>query len=138
MRAIVILGKRLNNDGTLRRVAYKRIDLALQAFALFKADRIILSGDMPNRSAGRSEASAMAEDLEAKGMDKSLLILEDKSKTTVQNARFTVALAKKNGIDDLVVVTTPEHMNRLILNPRRLFGLVVRKERGIQVSFFCG
>jgi len=138
MRAIVILGKRLNNNGTLRKVAYRRIELALQAYELFKADRIILSGGMPNKRAGRSEASAMAEALEAKGTDRSLLILEDRSNTTLQNARFTVVLAEENGINDLMVVTSPEHMNRLILNPRRLFRLIAHKKAGMHVNFYCG
>ena len=138
MRAIVILGKRLNNNGTLRKVAYRRIELALQAYELFKADRIILSGGMPNRRAGRSEACAMAEVLAEKGIDNSKLILEDRSRTTFENAVYSVSLAEKCSINDLVVVTSPEHMNRPILNPRRLFRLVIRKRKGIKVSFFCG
>ena len=65
------------------------------------------------------------------------MIPEENSVSTLQNARYTVALAREKGIDELVVVTSPEHMARGWLNPVKLFSSEVGDEGGIKLTFFC-
>lgn len=59
----VILGNRMNNDGTLSDLAKKRLDLAEKLYKEISPDRIILSGGLANPKAGIAEAKAMYEEL---------------------------------------------------------------------------
>ena len=136
MRALVVLGNRMKDDGNLSEAAIKRMETALRARDLFKPDFIVLSGGLANPVAGITEADAMKDYLFHQGVNPQSMLVEEDSVSTLQNARYTVALARKQGIDELVVITSPEHMSRGWLNPIKLFSSEVGEESDIKLAFY--
>lgn len=121
VRGVVLLGNKLNDDGSFTEYMNIRMELALELYDKAQPDYIILSGGVANKKAGVSEAKAMYDYLSAHGIPADILIIEDKSMTTKQNAKFSVPLAEDLGINELIVCTSSEHMFRKRLNPRALF-----------------
>ncbi len=85
--------------------------MALEIDKEFKPDYFILSGGLANPKAGRTEADAMREYLLKNGINSDRLIVEGKSLTTVENARFSVPIAKKMGADIIIVCTSLYHLS---------------------------
>ena len=136
MRALVVLGNRMKDDGNLSETAVMRLETALRAADLFRPDYVILSGGLANPVAGITEASAMKDYLFRQGVNPEKMLTEENSVSTLQNARYTVALAREKGISELVVITSPEHMARGWLNPIKLFSSEVGEKADIKLSFF--
>ena len=59
----------------------------------------ILAGGMGEDEGGVSEAESMRKYLTDKGIDPSRLLIEDKSRNTVENIRNSIEIMKNNGID---------------------------------------
>ncbi len=57
----------------------------------------------------------MARAIESLGVPPSVLVLEDRSKSTEQNALFTARLARPRGIHRILLVTSSLHMPRASL-----------------------
>ena len=113
MNITVILGKRLNDDGSMKEELIKRIELGLKTYKESKSDFLVLCGGMPNKLAGRTEASVMNEYILSKGFDSNKIILEDKSKTTWGNAIYLKRLIKNNfDIEKVYLVSTKYHFER--------------------------
>ena len=136
MRALVVLGNRMKDDGNLSDAAVRRMETALRARDLFRPDYIILSGGLANPVAGITEAAAMKDYLFHQGVNQESMLVEEDSVSTLQNARYTVALAREKGIDELVVITSPEHMARGWLNPIKLFSSEIGEVSDIRLSFY--
>lgn len=136
MLVAVVLGHRLNNKGGCSPTMLARLNLALELDAAFHPDKIILSGGVANPVAGKSEAQVMFDWLVAKGVDSNKLVVEDKSLTTQQNAKFSVPIAIELGADEVIICTTPEHMSRKLFNPIRLFESQLG-DSGIKLSSCC-
>lgn len=134
----VILGNRMNNDGTLSDLAKKRLDLAEKLYKEISPDRIILSGGLANQKAGIAEAKAMYEELMRRGnIPAESIILEDKSLTTGENAKFSVPIALKFSPEKIIVSTTREHAKRPYFNPLRLFRREVKRNgSGVPVEIY--
>lgn len=105
----IILGNRLKDDGTITTTQEERLLMALEIQEKFNPDYFILSGGSPNTKANKSEAEAMYDYLIEKGMDKNKLIKEDKSLSTVQNAKFSVPLAFELGAEIIIVCSSLYH-----------------------------
>ena len=108
---IVVLGAGLaRND----RPGPALIRRAAQGAALWqdgKASRIICSGGYGlNRS--RSEADACAELLRGEGVPDSVIILEDRSRSTEENAIYTHEMMQANGWQTAVIVSDGYHLLR--------------------------
>lgn len=136
MLVAVVLGNRLNDDGTPTELMLKRMQLTLEMYVKFNPDKIILSGGLANKKAGLTEAQFMHKYLVEKGLPTDVLVEENNSLTTAQNAQFSVPMALEMGADELVVVTTAEHMSRSILNPLKLFQKHL-KGKNITLYGFC-
>ncbi len=122
MVVAIVLGYKLNNDATMHNTLIKRLDLCLNLLKQEKIDRIILSGGKPIPPGLEiSEAMAMEQYLIEKGVDKNILIKEDKSLTTVENAKYSIPIAKSLNAKKIIVITTLEHMGRSFLNPVNIF-----------------
>lgn len=121
MLVAIVLGNRLNDDGSCSEIMKSRLNLALEVHRVLKPQKMILSGGIANPLAMKSEAQVMFDWLVENGVPADELVLEDKSLTTKQNAKFSVPIALRLGADEILVCTTPEHMNRKFLNPVRLF-----------------
>ncbi|MBD8506718.1 YdcF family protein [Hoyosella sp. G463] len=112
--AIVILGHGLREDGTMAPELVKRLTAGLaQAYANPGAP-IYVSGGAPKR--GITEAAAMQQWLLDHGVPESRITSEDRSTSTVANAQNTTRLLQQEGIDDVILVTSPSHVRRAAAN----------------------
>lgn len=136
MLVAVILGNRLNDDATISALMEKRLQTALKIARYFSPSKIILSGGLANEKAGKTEAQAMQEYLVAHGVEPSMLVLEDRSLTTVQNAQYSVPLALKLGATEILVSTSLEHLGRKYYNPIRLFAAELKNHKDVRLSAF--
>lgn len=109
----IILGNRVNDDGTITKIQEQRIEMALEIEKEFQPDYFILSGGSPNKKAGISEALGMYNYLIEKGFNKDKLILEDQSYSTKQNAEFSIPIAEKLGADIIIVCSSLYHFEDL-------------------------
>lgn len=121
MEVFVLLGNRMNDDGSISEILKGRLEIAKDYYFARKPDKIIVTGGLANPVAGTPEAPVMKRELVARGVPEEIIIEEDKSLTTKQNAEFSVPIIKSLGTDRVVLCTSKEHMNRWYLNPKRLF-----------------
>ena len=120
MNIIVILGKRLNNDGSMTNELIKRLDLGLNLLNE-DIDYIAVCGGIANKIAGVAEATLMSKYLLDKGIDESKIIIENKSKTTLSNATRLKKILKGKSIDNLYLVSTKYHFERKTYNCFKIF-----------------
>ena len=111
----------MNDDATPTQLMLKRMQLTMEMFVKFNPDKIILSGGLANKKAGITEAQFMRNYLIEKGIPAEILVEENNSLSTKQNAQFSVPMAVEMGADEIIVVTSSEHMSRPFLNPLKLF-----------------
>lgn len=128
----------MNDNGTLSALARQRLDLAEQLYKKFSPDEVILSGGRANLKVDTTEAEAMLKELKRRGnIDESVIILEKKSLTTKENAKYSVPIALKYNPDKIIVCTTREHATRPYLNPLRLFRRAVKDNKSnVPVEIF--
>lgn len=77
-----------------------------------KAPWVVLSGGRTAPQRKRSEAEDMARSIARLGVPRRALLLEERSRSTAENAHFTAALACGRGIGRILLVTTATHMPR--------------------------
>lgn len=111
---VIILGNRLNDDGSLSTIGKERLKLASEIEQTFHPDYYILSGGLANEKAGITEAEAMYNYLLEKhqnvpGFNKDKFILEKESLSTVGNAKYSVPLAKELGAEIIIVCSSAYH-----------------------------
>ena len=136
MLIAIILGNRLNDDGSMTEILKKRLQATLRLNELFAPAKIIVSGGVANPVAGISEAEVMREYLVNHGVSEDKIVVEDKSMTTKQNALFSVPIAAKLGATKILLCTSNEHMGRKNLNPIRLFDKQLQQFDGISLSTY--
>lgn len=136
MLVAVVLGNRLNDDGSITEIMERRLKSALKMNQLFCPDFIVVSGGVANVQAGVSEAQTMREYLVKHGICSDKIVLEDKSLTTKQNAEFSVPMCAKLHATELLLCTSLEHMSRGFLNPIKLFQKVLADYPTIKLSVF--
>lgn len=117
----IILGNRLNDDGTITKTQEERLLMAIEIDNLFNPDYFILSGGMPNLKANKTEAQGMYDYLINKGFNKDKLIKEDKSLSTVQNAKFSIPIAKQLGAEIIIVCSSAYHFEDYQYNAVKSF-----------------
>jgi uncharacterized SAM-binding protein YcdF (DUF218 family) len=108
--AIVILGYGLNPDGSMRTILRRRVLTGLTVAQFFPQSPVIVTGGNPRN--GVTEAAAMRQMLVILGFPANRIIMEDKANSTVQNARFSVPLAKEAGTTGIILVTSSTHQDR--------------------------
>jgi uncharacterized SAM-binding protein YcdF (DUF218 family) len=108
--AIVILGYGLNPDGTMRTILRRRVLTGLTVAQFYPQSPIIVTGGNPKN--GNTEAGQMRKMLMLLGVPDNRIIVEDKANSTVQNARFSVPLAKKADTSGIILVTSSTHQGR--------------------------
>lgn len=127
MRIAVVLGNRMNDDGSFSSKMLRRLALTVKLYREENPDYIILSGGMANPKAGIAESRAMFNYLTSKGIPADAFIVEDSSMTTTENAAFSVPKAMELGADEILLCTSHEHMYRKYLNPKKLFAKKIKK-----------
>ena len=136
MLVAVILGNRLNDDGSITPTMELRLKTALKIHELFSPERIIVSGGVANPTAKTSEAQKMYEYLVEHGVEACKIVKEDKSMTTKQNAEYSVPMAAELGATEILVCTSIEHMSRKFLNPIKLFEKYLKNYPQIKLSIY--
>lgn len=106
-----------------RATAVDRIDRAEALYLAGRAPRILLSGSALEGKV--SEAQIMARLLRQRGIPDAAIILENESKNTFENARFSAIAMRGQKLTSALLVTSALHM------PRALESL---EKRGIQVT----
>jgi uncharacterized SAM-binding protein YcdF (DUF218 family) len=108
--AIVILGYGLNPNGTMRTILRRRVLTGLTVAQFFPQSPVIVTGGNPQN--GNTEAGQMRKMLMLLGFPDSRIIVEDRANSTVQNAQFSVPLAKQAGTSGIILVTSTTHQDR--------------------------
>ncbi|GAY15451.1 YdcF family protein [Mycobacterium sp. shizuoka-1] len=108
--AIVVLGYGLLPDGSMRMILRRRVLTGLAVAQMFPQSPIIVTGGNPRN--GVTEAAQMRRMLLLLGFPDNRIIVEDKANSTVQNAQFSVPLAKQAGTSGIILVTSTTHQGR--------------------------
>ena len=108
--AIVILGYGLLPDGSMRMILRRRVLTGLAVASMYPHSPIIVTGGNPQN--GVTEAAQMRRMLMMLGVPNSRIVVEDKANSTVQNAQFSVPLAKQAGTSGIILVTSTTHQDR--------------------------
>lgn len=106
----VILGARVYRDGAASPALIDRVALGVSLLKQGRAQRLLLSGGTPD---GRpTEASVMARLAREAGAPLDALELEEKSRSTFENARECAALLRARGESEVLLVSCDFHLAR--------------------------
>lgn len=105
---VIILGAKVNGTTPSLSLRY-RIDRAAEYLKDNPESKAVVSGGQ-GADEDISEAEAMARSLEAQGIDSGRILLEDRSTSTEENLRFSMALIESDGgsADSAVAVVTSD------------------------------
>lgn len=103
-------------DRTFFNKGADRITHALQLYRMGKIKKILITGGQGlNPVNPQTEAEVLKRFLLMTGMPESDILIEDQAKNTAQNAEFTKAFLKQNGIStdqNFILITSAFHMKR--------------------------
>jgi len=113
--AIVVLGNRppVDAEGRVRPELRRRIEKGVALYHAGIAPRMVMTGGVA--PSGHVEAEVMREHAVSLGVPASAITLEPRSRDTIENAGFSVALlcgADRRCVPSVVVVSTPFHLRR--------------------------
>jgi uncharacterized SAM-binding protein YcdF (DUF218 family) len=123
---ILVPGYGLDAQGRGSWLLWNRVLMAKIVLDEGYAGRIILSGGQPR--AGITEAEKMLEYARKLGVPADLVLLEQRARSSVENARFSADLMVENGMRSGLVVTDPWHLTYAIPVFRDAF-----EERGLEL-----
>ncbi len=116
--AIIVLGQRLNDDGSLRQSCCSRIDKGIDLLLQNPSSVLILSGGNTNGACEESEAKCMLKYIKRKYNNKSIkysnIILEEESSNTIENCLNCQKIMKERNIipKSIKVITSDYHVYR--------------------------
>ena len=110
---VIVLGCRIRPDGTLYPLIRARVDRAIaflrrQEAATGKRAVLIPSGGK-GADEPEAEAEAMARYMREQGIPDEQILVEDRSRTTLENLRFSRSLIEKRGEADKVAFSTSNY-----------------------------
>ena len=113
--AILVLGGATRGDTHLSSVGdmNQQADRLLHAVRLFQAGKapvIVLSGGA--RPGARPEAQLMQEILQVMGIPEEVIVTEEASRDTYENALYSRTVLSRGAIDRILLVTSAYHMRR--------------------------
>lgn len=109
--AYVVLGSALTKAGDPTATYVARLKLAAKAAQANPASVILLTGGAPR--AGVTEAAAgRAWLVTNRGLDPARIVVEEKSSSTVGNARYSVPILRKLGVTSYTLVSHASHLRR--------------------------
>jgi uncharacterized SAM-binding protein YcdF (DUF218 family) len=108
---IIVLGSGLRRDGRPGDALYRRSGWGAALYQDGIAPYVICTGGI-GRGRTRSEADACREVLTARGVPDEAILLEERSTSTVENARYAHEIMIARGFEDAVLVTDSFHMFR--------------------------
>ncbi len=110
---IAVLGYQLNDDGTMQDELLARLHTALTCAAQYPNAYVLCTGGgTALRNPSVTEGGLMGDWLLAHGLDKSRLIVEDKSRTTAENARnsYEILLRDYPQVSSVALVSSSYHI----------------------------
>lgn len=119
----VVLGSQVRRGGRPSGTLLARTRHAAGLYERGVAQTLLPTGGLGEH--GPSEAEVMAKVLRQGGIPEARIIREDRARNTRESARFVAALAKEEGLEDLILVTDPLHCVRTV-GAFRAEGLSVR------------
>jgi len=138
MKVAIVLGNRINNDGSFTDIMVKRLELALELYNNKMVDKLIVSGGYANPAVNASEAEKMKEYLVSKNVPEELIIEENQSLSTYQNALYSVPIALKENAKLIIVTSTNEHFTKYNYNVVKYFeDQLVNKDVRLMVYTDC-
>ena len=120
--AIVVLGTPLDPQGALTAIGEERVRAGAKAWHEGIAPRLVLTGGrapFARQPAGASEAAAMADYARELGVPDDVLVVEDASSSTFENARECARLLLPRGAKKVWIVSHPFHLRRAMRQFRR-------------------
>ncbi|SFI07411.1 YdcF family protein [Albimonas pacifica] len=111
--ALVVLGAALRPGGRPSPALIRRIETAARLFAAGRAPRILVTGGAP-AGGPATEAEAMRRALAARGVPEGAILVEDRARDTLENARFSIPILRAAGVSRVVLVTDRVHMPRAL------------------------
>lgn len=124
--AIVVLGKGINEDGTITREAERSVKRAAELFKTSKFDMVVMSGRWSytmDYTPSKTEAEAMKEYAVKLGIPAESILLEEESLDTLGNAYYTKRLLDDvGGVTSITVVTVDFHRDRSKYIFEKIFG----------------
>lgn len=103
-----------------------RTDEAIKLFQAGWGERLIFSGAAADKS-GPSNAQVMAQRAIDAGVDPNVILTDDVSETTTENAAETSNIFKQHDITSAILVTSAYHERRAMLEfDRRALGVKIR------------
>ena len=106
----VILGNKINVDGSLSERLQKRLECGLKLYKQQRVKKIIVSGGLGKE--GFYEGDKMRDFLVDKGVPISLIIVDNKGNNTLSTVKNTVDLKDSLGFDSIIVVSQYFHLTR--------------------------
>ncbi|MCP4111882.1 MAG: YdcF family protein [Desulfobacteraceae bacterium] len=116
----VVLGNKVNSDGTLSPRLKGRLDKALELYKNQVFDKIIVSGGIGIE--GADEAAAMKKYLITKGVPEKSVIRDSKGVNTYSTAKYVRNYMQNNHCKDVVIISQYHHISRIRLAFHR-FGI---------------
>lgn len=132
---VIVLGNRLNDDGTITEIQEERLKMALELEDMFHPDYFILSGGLANPAPGITEAEAMYNYLVQKRLDRQKLIKEMNSHSTVENAKYSVPKALELGAEVIIVCSSSYHFGNPVYKLMESFVNEIQDKNVILMSY---
>ena len=129
----IVLGKFLNDDGTMTDLLIERLNIALDAYHKFHPEKIIVSGGIVNKEANVSEAKLMKDYLINKGIKENIIIEEGQSQTTKENALFSMPIVEQLNYKDVMIISSYEHFTVYFYNVLQYFIDASTKEHNYMI-----
>jgi len=106
----VILGNKVNTDGTLSERLTKRLECGLDLYQTHRVKTIILSGGFGKE--GFYEGDKMKDFLIKNGVPDSAIIVDNKGDNTLKTVQNALALKEKFHFNSIIVVSQYYHLTR--------------------------
>lgn len=111
--AFVVLGTALSPAGKPTAKFFRRLELAVDALTRFPHSKVLITGGAPR--AGVTEAAVGRSVLVQAGIDPDRILIEDKSSSTVGNAKYSVPILRAAGVTSYTLVSHATHLRRAAL-----------------------
>lgn len=114
----VVLGNKVNEDGTLSRCLEKRMECALQLYRDGRVRGLIVSGGLGKE--GHYEGDKMRDYLTAHGVPTEVITVDNDGYNTRATVRNTLRMSDSLGFGSLIVVSQYFHITRTKMLFRRM------------------
>ena len=108
----VVLGAQVRRGGRPSGTLLARTRHAARLYLRGEVGLVLPTGGLGEH--GPAEAEVMAEILRREGVPEGAILPEDRAKSTWDSGRYVAALARKRGLENLLVVTDPLHCVRTL------------------------